>query len=128
MYIVYLDESNAVVKKDEVNTYPPSIKQIISVNKNVYNTIEIGWSYNNGQWTPPEVSFDNDNNEDPIINQIEMLKQELRNTDWIVVEVLEHQLAAEKSPHDFDKIYEKRKDWRNKIRALNDLISKRNNE
>jgi len=56
--------------------------------------------------------------QETIRNQLEELRQQLRDTDWIVVEVLEHQLVGDTCSHNFDEVYVKRKQWREEISKL----------
>lgn len=53
-----------------------------------------------------------------IQERIEELRQNLRDTDWIVVEILESQIVASGSPRDFDEVHDKRKGWREEIKNL----------
>jgi len=56
--------------------------------------------------------------------RIEELKDKLRETDWVVVEILEFQLVGHTTPHDIDEIYDQRQEWRDEIEQLTTFITR----
>ena len=53
-----------------------------------------------------------------IMDRIFELRQKLRETDHVVLEVLEFQLMGDKAPHDIYSTYKQRNVWRAEIEEL----------
>jgi len=117
VYIIHLNASNSVCKKEEVPASENNgIPRTIEVSKNVYDIIDLGWRFVDGKWVAP--SNESVNEElDPTMLRVEELKKKLRETDWMVLEILEHKENDKDSPHD-DSIYDQRQAWRDEIGKL----------
>jgi len=63
-----------------------------------------------------------------IINEIFDLRQKLRETDHVVLEVLEFQLMGDLAPHDIYATYKQRQSWRKRIEELSQQFYNENIE
>ena len=116
MYWVHFNNNNFVFKKEECDVIPDTTAaKLISVDKVTYDKIDIGWKLRpDGLWE----SFKDigmDANDSPSKMRVKELKSKLRDTDWVVLEVLEAQLMNKDTPHDIQEIYNQRQEWRNEI-------------
>jgi hypothetical protein len=117
MYWIHLNSNGFVFKKEIADSEPSTTgEEVISVSEEEFNQIIVGFRYVDGKWI--EQSEVLDQGEDPVKLRIQELKQNLRDTDWVVVEILEKQLVNKDPDHSIDDIYNQRQEWRDEIAKL----------
>jgi FtsZ-binding cell division protein ZapB len=119
-YVAHIDETNTIFKKEQIDEQANPIRDnTIEVNRETYELIEIGYKFVEGSWVLPTLC----DSPNILKLRIEELKEKLHKTDWIVLEVLEDQVADKVSKHDFDTIYKERQVWREEIHKLTELLN-----
>lgn len=117
MYWVHLNSNGFVFKKEESSKKPSTTgEEVVMVTKEEYERIIVGYRRVGEEWI--EATELSDCCDDPVKLRIIELKEMLRDTDWVVVEILEAQLKNRNPDHNFDEIYDKRQAWREEIAKL----------
>jgi len=126
MHWVHLGPNDEVLKKEELANQPaPANVSVLDVSKDVYDIVGTGWKFRNGQWFSPS-ACNAEMTVDPLQVEINEIQEELRATDWIVVEILEFQHQKKQAPHDMQEIYEQRQKWRARKAELEKQLALKN--
>ena len=105
-----------VYKKELSDSSSVNQKRTMEVSKEIYDMIDVGWIYVEGEWIGP--SSEVVENLDPIASRISELYLKLRKTDTIMIEILESQLFKSECQYDIGDMYQQRQSWRDEIKKL----------